>query len=379
MQTPLRRQQAQTFLGQVYQDVMGGISSLLPERVKAGARASMELASPEARREVRDESGERILSSISNYSTFSPKFKKELKDVKGISLRETPQEFIGAYAARLLTDVGTDSTRHIYWRYNHPMAIADKAIEKVAGAPYKQLDPTRKALVGLAVGAPTAASLGTFDITNPGELFRAKGFSQAYPEVGAEDRRETAQPGLELVERMFLGRQGRPLKYETAKQDIPDLTPERYRQYMKGFYQDKGVTGLGLVKFTPENLRGEPEARIVGFPVGLQALGAATGGALALRQSLKPQRTPETIGGKERQIRKPEVIGTQEVQRVSRGMGKPQEIVRVKPASARVAAGLTLAGSLAGALTGHVVNRAVASMNNNPERLPDTLEYQQRM
>lgn len=376
MQTPLRRQKAQTFLGQVYQDLMGGVSSLLPEKVKAGARAGMELISPEARREVRDESGERILSSISNYSTFSPKFKRELKEVKGISLRETPQEFIGAYAARLLTDVGTDSTRHLYWRYNHPMAIADKAIEKVAGAPYKELDPTRKALVGLAVGAPTAASLGSFDLTNPGELFRAKGFAQAYPEVGAEDRRQTAQPGLELVERMFLGRQGRPLKYETAKQDIPDLTPERYRQYMKGFYQDKGITGLGLVKFTPENLRGEPEARIVGFPIGLQAVGAATGGALALRQSLKPTRTSEMIGGKERIMVTPDVIGGQEVKRVTRGLGKPQEITRVRPASARVAAGVTLAGALVGGLTGNVINRTVAAMNNNPEKLPSTLEYQ---
>lgn len=380
MVSPLQRQKAQTFLGQVYQDLMGGISSLVPEKVKSGARTSMQLMAPEVRKEFRDDQGERVLSSISNYSTFSPRFKKELKDVAGISLRETPQEFIGAYAARLLTDVGTDSTRHIYWRYNHPMAIADKVVEKVAGKPYKRLEPTKKALVGLAVGAPTAASLGTFDLTNPGELFRAKGYAQSYPETGAEDRRQTAQPGLELVERMFLGRQGRPLKYETAKQDIPDLTPERYGRYMKGFYQDKGLTGLGLVKFTPENLRGEPEARIVGFPVGLQAIGAATGGALALRQAIKPTITEEKIGGvQERTVRTPDVIGKQEVKRVTRGPGKPQDIRRFTPASARVAAGVTLAGSLAGALAGNAINRAVASLNNNPERLPDTLEYQQNV
>lgn len=378
MITSAQKQKAQTFLGQIYQDLMGGISSLVPERVKEGARVSMNLMTPKAREELRDDQGERVLSSISNYSTFSPQFKQELKG-QGISLRETPQEFIGAYAARLLTDVGTDSTRHIYWRYNHPMAIADKAIEKVAGKPYQSLNPTKKALVGLAVGGPTAASLGTFDLTNPGELFRAKGFAQSYPEVGAEDRRETAQPGLELVERMFLGRQGRPLKYETAKQDIPDLTPERYGRYMKGFYQDKGLAGLGLVKFTPENLRGEPEARIVGFPVGLQAVGAATGGALALRKALSSAETTETLGGKERTIRTPESIGGQKVERVARGTGKPQEIKRVTPARARVVAGVTLAGSLAGALAGNAINRAVASLNNNPEKLPDTLEYQQRM
>ena len=87
-----------------------------------------------------------------------------------------------------------------------------------------------------------------------------------------------------------------------------------------------------------ENIEGYPEVRIVGFPVGLQAAGALAGGAAAARQATK------------------------------------------RPAlSTRAKAGITLAGSLAGALTGNMANRAVASMNNNPERLPDTLEYQQRM
>ena len=42
----------------------------------------------------------------------------------------------------------------------------------------------------------------------------------------------------------FLGRRGRPLKYETAKQDIPDLTPERYSNVMRTQYQDRGLLGL---------------------------------------------------------------------------------------------------------------------------------------
>ena len=41
----------------------------------------------------------------------------------------TPVKLAGALGARLLTDVGEDATRHLYWRYNHPMAIADKAAE----------------------------------------------------------------------------------------------------------------------------------------------------------------------------------------------------------------------------------------------------------
>ncbi len=355
MISPAQKQKAQSFLGQAYQDVLGGIGNLFPEKVKQGFQAGVDIMSPQARAELRDEKGNRVLSSIANYSTVSPGFKKELAKVKGITLREKPQEFLGAYAARLLTDVGTDSTRHMYWRYNHPMAIADAIVEKAAGPVYQELNPTQKAAVGLTIGVPAASSLGVFDITNPGELFRPKGFAQSYAEQGSEDRRETGQPGLELVERIFLGRQGRPLKYETAKEDIPSLTPERYSRYMKNYYQDKGVTGLGLVKFTPENLQGEPEARIVNFPIGLQSVGAVAGGATALRGALKSQ--PPVIT---------EMKGTQEIKR------------RV-PGATRRAAGITLAGSLAGTLAGNLTNKAIASLNNNPERLPDTLEYQPGM
>jgi len=145
------------------------------------------------------------------YSLFSKQYPQDLSN-RGVTLQETPGKFLGAYAARVLTDIGTDSSRHIYWRYNHPMAIADKVVEKIAGEPYTQLGPTQKAAIGLAVGAPVSASLGIYDITNPGELFRQKGFAQSYAEQGSEDRRESAQPGLELAERMVLGRQGNPIK-----------------------------------------------------------------------------------------------------------------------------------------------------------------------
>lgn len=355
MPTPQQRQKAQSALGEFYQGALEAAGNLFPEKVRKGFQAGVDLMSPQARQELVDESGNRILSSISNYSTLSPNYKKELEQVKGITFRGTPQEFLGAYAARLLTDTGTDSTRHIYWRYNHPMAIADTIIEKAAGPAYQQLNPTQRAAVGLMVGAPTAASLGVFDLTNPGELFRSKGFAQSYAEEGSEDRRESSQPGLELAERMLLGRQGKPLKYETAKEDIPSLTKERYSNYMQNYYQDKGITGLGILKFTPENLQGEPEARIVGFPIGLQAVGALAGGATALRGALKSQ---------------PPVVTE---------MRGSQEIRRSVPGATRRAAGITLAGSLAGALTGNLINQAIASVNNRPDNLPSTFSYQQNM
>jgi len=283
------------------------------------------------------------------HSVLDPRFNKALREgYKAVDETgalqtvnaplKSPAEFTGAYAARLLTDVGTDSTRQFYWRYNHPMALAEKAIEQAVPGLADIQSPTKRAAITLGISAPVAASLGTFDVTNPQELFRPKGYAQSYAEKGAEDRRVTAEPGMEAFDRFFLGRRGRPLKYETAKEDIPDLTPERYKRVMQHQYQDRGLLGLGIVKGTMENIEGYPEARIVGFPVGLQAAGALAGGAAAARQATK------------------------------------------RPAlSTRAKAGITLAGSLAGALTGNMANRAVASMNNNPERLPDTLEYQQRM
>jgi hypothetical protein len=280
------------------------------------------------------------------HSVLDPRFNKALREgykavdeTGAIQTVNAPlksaAEFTGAYAARLLTDVGTDSTRQFYWRYNHPMALAEKAIEQAVPGLADIQSPTKRAAITLGISAPVAASLGTFDVTNPQELFRPKGYAQSYAEKGSEDRRVTAEPGMEVFDRFFLGRRGRPLKYETAKEDIPDLTPERYKRVMQHQYQDRGLLGLGIVKGTMENIEGYPEARIVGFPVGLQAVGALAGGAAAARQATQRSAL-----------------------------------------STRAKAGITLAGSLAGALTGNMVNRAVAHMNNSPEKLPSTLEYQ---
>jgi len=284
------------------------------------------------------------------HSVFDPRFNKAIREgtkivtdagTKVITQPLTkPGEFLGAYSARLLTDVGTDSTRQFYWRYNHPMALAEKAIEQVVPQLADIQDPTKRAAITLGISVPVAASLGTFDITNPGELFRPRGYAQRYAEQGSEDRRETVEPGIELFDRFFLGRRGEPLKYETAKEDIPSLTPERYKNVLQSQYQDRGLLGLGIVKGTMENIEGYPEVRVVGFPVGLQSVGALAGGTFAAREAFKP------VKGR-------------------------------APLKTRTKAGITLAGSLAGALTGNMVNRAIASMNNSPEKLPSTMEYQQ--
>ena len=346
----------------VGQGLMQTLGMIMPDSFKRGAKAAIDLMDEASRREVRDEQGNRVLSSVSNYSLFGPGFIKELDQIKGITPGNKPGEFLGAYATRLLTDIGTDSTRHLYWRYNHPMAIADSIVEQMAGGPYKSLDPTRRATLGLAVGAPMAVSLGNLDITNLGEAFRAKGFAQSYAEPGSDDRRKTGQPGLELVERVVLGRQGRPLKYETAKQDIPDLTKQRYSNYMRNYYQDKGLLGLGLAKFTPENLEGVPEARIVGFPIGLQAVGAGVGGAVALRHAMK------TMPQERKFINRPGRKGKPSVTEIK---------TTAAPGATRRSFGITAAGSAVGLTAGALMNKLIAQANR--PRLEELNDYQQEM
>jgi hypothetical protein len=168
-------------------------------------------------------------------------------------------------------------------------------------------------------------------------MFRPKGYAQKYSEVGEEDRRETSQPGQELVERFFMGRTGEPLKYETAKQDIPDLTPGRYANYQNFLYNEKGLLGLGVVKGTMENLQGYPEARMLGFPVNLPMAGGFVAGAAGakLAASTAAQSTPK--------------------QRAIRGL----------------VGGAV--GSLLGVAGGNVANEVIAS-GNRPQ-LPTTAEY----
>lgn len=267
-------------------------------------------------------------------SVLDPGFKQAIK-AKGISARETPEQFLGAYTSRLLIDVGNDGTRTYWWRWNHPLAIA----QRVAEVGVKEIDtPTGRAVAGLAIASPAIAAAGTYDITNPEEHFRPEGYAQSYSPKGAEDRRKTGQPAQELFERFFLGRTGDPLKYATAKQEIPTLTPERYANYLNFIYQDKGLLGLGIVKGTAENLQGYPEARMLGFPVNIPMAGgflAGTAGA-KLAASTAAAGTP-----KQRAIRG--VIGG-------------------------------LAGSLMGITAGNITNKIIASANR--PRLPTITEYE---
>ena len=277
---------------------------------------------------------------------------------QGVSLKDTPVQAIGAFGTRLATDLTNDGTRGVYWRYNHPLAILDTGIENtmkaVAGKDaYKDLGKTRTGLMAASVAIPTTIMSGAFNILNPGEAFRATGYAQTYSPEGADDRRETEQPVQELFDRFFLGRQGAPLKYETAKAEIPSLTPERYANFMQNYYQDRGF--LGILKATPENLEGIPEARMLGYPVNIATATTALGGLAGLAAGVRNTPTKTVPGRGYRQ--------------------HTAETVRTGLTRRGLIGGAT--GALAGAAVGAAVNAAIAQANR--PKLPTVTEYSEEM
>lgn len=277
---------------------------------------------------------------------------------QGVSLKETPVQAIGAFGTRLVTDLTNDGTRGVYWRYNHPLAILDTGIENtmkyVAGKDaYKDLGKTRTGLMAASVAIPTTIMSGAFNVLNPGEAFRATGYAQTYSPEGTDDRRQTEQPVQELFDRFFLGRQGAPLKYETAKAEIPSLTPERYTNFMQNYYQDRGF--LGMLKATPENLEGIPEVRMLGYPVNIATATTALGGLAGLAAGVRSTPTKTVPGRGYRQ--------------------HTTETVRTGLTRRGLIGGAT--GALAGAAVGAAVNAAIAQANR--PKLPTVTEYSEEM
>jgi hypothetical protein len=220
-----------------FQEFLNKVTSV-GEKLKTGARASAEaskraaLYNPDLPPEF-NQKIERNPSVLKEIPGLRGRYHDELRSL-GVSFSETPVEAMGALGTRLMTDLTNDGTRGIYWRYNHPLAIFEAGAKKAIGKEaYEELGPAKTGLIAAAITVPATAAAGAYNIFNPGEMFRPKGFAQAYAEEGSEDRRETSQPVPELFERFFLGRTGRPLNYETAKQDIPSLTPERYGNYLR--------------------------------------------------------------------------------------------------------------------------------------------------
>jgi hypothetical protein len=290
---------------------------------------------------------------------YDPEFKQSLTRA-GITARESPAAFAGAYTTRLLGDITTDESRKFYWRMNHPLAIADETLQRVVD-PRNQLGPYGRGIVGLAAVQPAVALTGAFNPLNIAELGRPTGYKQNVPD--REDPTKSIEPGNELFQRFFQGRTGRPLAFDKAREEIPDLTKARYANYMNFLYNDPGVIGkatLGVVKITPENLQGDPEARLLGYPVSIPSVTSLAGGVTGARLGISQSPTTE-------KIIQPSLLAGQKAD-VTRVMGKRS------PALLRGLAG-GAAGAAVGAVTGVLANQAISAAGN-AMRLPTQNQYQ---
>ena len=189
-------------------------------------------------------------------------------------------------AGRAAGDIASDASRGQYWRYNHPLAIAGSAFERLAGG-----NKVGGALAGFAGIQALGQTSNQFDLMNPGQAFRPKGFSAAYP-VSDSDKTQIASGPLgyakELIGRYVFGRNGNLLPYEQFSKERPDVKQEdyqRYSQYLKGGGANGpmpagtiDVGGFGVLKGNINGING-PEARLAGFSV--TPLGAAAGTATA--------------------------------------------------------------------------------------------------
>jgi hypothetical protein len=274
-----------------------------------------------------------------------PEFYAGLKR-EGVTAKETPMQFAGAATARMMGDVVADESRSLYWRYNHPLAIADKLLQKGID-PDDVLGPYGRGVVGLAAIQPAIALTGAYNPLNISELGRPTGYKQNVPDP--EDPTKSLEPGTELFQRFFQGRTGRPLAFEKAQQEIPGLTKGRYANYMNFLYNDPGPIGratLGIVKATPENLQGVPEARVFGYPISIPSATALAGGLAGAKTGISMGRSPSV-----------ETKGT-----------------RTSAALRGLAGGAI--GSAAGAVVGVLANQAIAAAGNSMNKLPTQTEYQ---
>jgi hypothetical protein len=345
-------------------------------------------------------------------SVFDPRFwtaslsDNTLKQEHQARLKEiysNPLKLAGAAAYRLGIDGATDASRVYGWRWNHPLQIIGEGVKKTID-PLDSLGAANRYGVAFATTMPALAIGGlAYDIANPSELFRPAGFKQPNPDP--ENPKESTEPALDLFQRFALGRSGRPLKYSEAKEDIPDLNIDRYKKYLNFTYQDKGPLGLGLIKYTDENLHGQPELRMLGYPVNIPTITTAALGALGARlatthmenqyrsdmsqkvknlMNVKPARgstisyqepvQPDGSGGSRKVVKsEADLPNIMDPKVITDYVGAKPNVVRRNQLIG--ALGGAAAGVIGGAFLGTYINNMIASNRNNPETLPTTEEY----
>ena len=298
-----------------------------------------------------------------------PQFNQYVKDA-GITKKQ-PLKLAGAYTARVLGDVLTDETRKFYWRFNHPLAIADELLQKAVD-PTKTLQRYQRGIIGLAAIQPAVAVTGAYDPTNLAELGRPKGFKQNTPTQ--EDKTKTANPATELFQRFVQGRTGRPLAYADAQKEIPDLTKRRYANYLNFLYNNPDPLGKatgGFIKTTRENLQGNPEARFLGYPVSIPAVGGVIGGLAGARTAIMTSPDIKISVGEGQVATTQGVLPKLNEQLPKSGQIKPEKLLST-PQTGKGKARLIgramaggLAGSVPGILAGKLANQALARSEND--------------
>lgn len=321
---------------------VGSIAQNLKKGFKTGIEQTLNLAT-EAREPAQpgvqrpDKYGRAVIKD--------PEFYGRLQ-TQGISRKETPAQFAGAVTARLLGDAIADETRGIYWKYNHPIAVADKILQNTID-PDDVLGPYGRGAIGIAALQPAIALTGAYNPLNISELGRPTGYKQNVPDP--EDPTKTLEPGTEVFQRFFQGRTGRPLAFEKAQEEIPSLTKARYANYMNFLYNDPGPIGtatLGIVKATPENLEGVPEARVFGYPITIPSVTALAGGIVGAKAGIQMGAKPNV-----------DLPGT-----------------RTRGTLRGLAGGAV--GSATGAALGALMNQTIAAVGNMQNKLPTIQEYQ---
>ena len=296
-----------------------------------------------------------------------PQFNKYVKDA-GIT-KDQPLKLAGAYTARVLGDVLTDETRKFYWRFNHPLAIADELLQKAVD-PTKTLQRYQRGIIGLAAIQPAVAVTGAYDPTNLLELGRPKGFKQNTPTQ--EDKTKTANPATELFQRFVQGRTGRPLAYADAQKEIPDLTKRRYANYLNFLYNNPDPLGKatgGFIKTTRENLQGNPEARFLGYPVSIPAVGGVIGGLTGARTAIMTSPDVKVSVGKG-QVATTQLVIPNVDDTLSKKI-KPEKLLTTpqtgKGKARLIGRAMTggLVGSVPGILAGKLANQALARSDND--------------
>ena len=204
------------------------------------------------------------------------------------------------------------------------------------------------------------------------ELGRPKGFKQNNPKE--DDKTKTANPSTELFQRFVQGRTGRPLAYADAQKEIPDLTKRRYANYLNFLYNNPDPLGKatgGFIKTTRENLQGNPEARFLGYPVCIPAVGGVIGGLAGARTAIMTSPDIKISVGEGQVATTQGVLPKLNEQLPKSGQIKPEKLLstpKTGKGKARLigrAMGGGLAGSVPGILAGKLINQALARSEND--------------